>query len=163
MIDYNEILVAMIKSLFNSMASIAIFNLIVIIIFLFFRKHEVAKKIIAVFGVSTIILVISAIFIIGPRVRDVKNDTYVVVENAKLLYNNDDGWSLGSGVVCYPDGKMVDVRGVGFFSFSEPSNDAEYYGRIIYGKHSKQLIYIEQTENDKIKGDTIILEGYEAN
>ena len=157
MTDYNEILTTMINAFLRAVGYLAIFNLIVIIIFLFFHKHEVAKKIIALFGVSTIILGIATVWIVLPRVRDVKNDSFVVVENAKLQYNNDDGFTLGSGSLYCSNGETIDVNGLDYFSFSNPDPDSLVYGTFVYGKYSKQLIYVEQTKEDKEKGTTITL------
>lgn len=122
--------------------------LVFYLIFFFLRKRfdtRVIRYLALLFAAYE--LVYGACYLV-PRCWDLHEDAIVVVEDAKLFIESTQSHWHGSGWVYYPDGHTEDIYGLGFFEYADP-NKHEYYGTVIYAKHSGQLLDIIQNEESE--------------
>lgn len=93
---------------------------------------------------------LSAIFVLVPRLIDLKQNTFVTIENGKLVIDETNVLKNSGSIMFYgyadafkSDGSSTKLLGVNFFEWPSAEPNQEYYGNIVYAKYSRQLIALE--------------------
>ncbi len=156
---YRETLEYIIGIIAKSYAVIISVNLIALIATVALKNKFNLKKIKALLTVILICACLSASIVLIPRVVDLKQNSFVTVENGKLSVGSTNSTSSGGSIMFYgfadafsADGNSVKLTGINFFELSQrPNSNQEYYGDIVYAEHSHQLIAVENqpTETQK--------------
>lgn len=151
--DYREILLYTIsiitKTYFVYMLSIVI---ALILCFIFKNKAKVRKIRNGLLAVLVCVLIAYSVLFI-PRYIDLKNDSYIKVEEAALsidetntIKNSGSIMFYGYADVFLKDGGSIKVFGINFFEFPTSDPYEKYYGDIVYAKHSRQIIAVETSK-----------------
>ncbi len=146
---YTEILENIIEIIVKSYAVIISVNLAVLIVTTALKNKFNFKKIRTFLTVVLICACLSASIVLVPRFIDLQQNSFITIENARLsidetntLRNSGSIMFYGIADAFYSDGNSIKIYGVNFFELS-PNPYEEYYGDIVYAKHSRQLIAIK--------------------
>lgn len=148
---YRETLQYIIVTIAKSYAVIISVNLVALIATLVLKKKFNIKKIRNLLIAILICACLSAGFVLIPRVIDLKQNSFVTLENGKLFVGSTNSISVGGSIMFYgfadafsADGNSVKLTGINFFDLPQsPNPNQEYYGDIVYAEHSRQLIAVE--------------------
>lgn len=146
---YRETLEYIIEIIIKSYAVILSVNLGALIACILLKNKFNLKKIRILLIVILICASFSATFVLVPRVVDLQQGNFVTIENGKLTVDETNVLKNSGSIMFYgladafsSDGNSIKLFGINFFELS-PNPYEEYYGDIVYAKHSRQLIAIE--------------------
>ncbi len=121
--------------------------------FSFVLKNKFNTKKVSIALIAILILVcLSAGVVLVPKLADLKQNSFVTIENSKLVIGETNSTGSGGGAVrisggyayAYKsDGSSIQLVGVNFFELPSSEPNQEFYGDIVYAEHSRQLIAIE--------------------
>lgn len=153
--DYIEFLKSTTITIAKSNALIFSLLLVFLIIVLLFRKKYNVRNIIKAISVLLSAIVIESGFLLIPRVIDIKQESFVIIENANLVVDStnstyEDGSIMfyGTAYIIDSQGKSNYVLGLNFFDLSSMDPNKDYYGTAVYAEHSKQLIEFETVSKE---------------
>lgn len=152
--DYKETLEYIIGTIAKSYAVIISVNLAALVASIALKNKFNLKKIRILLSVILICACLSASLVLIPRIVDLKQNSFVTIEDARLSIDETNVLKNSGSIMFYgyadafsADGNSIKIYGVNFFELSQNPYE-EYYGNIVYAKYSRQLIAIEGNSTD---------------
>lgn len=147
---YKDTLQHIIEIIAKSYTVITVVNLCALFFSLALKNKFKTKKISITLMVILICVCLSASIVLVPRLIDLKQSTFVTIENGKLLIDETNVLKNSGSIMFYGyadafnnDGSSIKLLGVNFFEWPSTEPNQEYYGNIVYAKYSRQLIALE--------------------
>ena len=110
------------------------------------------RKISMILTILLICAFLSAGVLLGPRLIDLKQNSFVTIENGRLLVDDTNSVSSGGSIMFYgfadaftKDGSSTRLLGINFFELPSAEPNQEFYGDIVYAKYSRQIIALEES------------------
>lgn len=147
---YRDTLQHIIEIIAKSYIVITLVNLCALFFSFVLKNKFNTKKISITLTVILICVCLSASFVLVPRLIDLKQNTFVTIENGKLVIDETNVLKNSGSIMFYgyadafkSDGSSTKLLGVNFFEWPSTEPNQEYYGNIVYAKYSRQLIALE--------------------
>lgn len=147
---YRDTLQNIIEIIAKTYTVITLVNLCALFFSFVLKNKFNTKKISITLTVILICVCLSAIFVLVPRLIDLKQNTFVTIENGKLVIDETNVLKNSGSIMFYgyadafkSDGSSTKLLGVNFFEWPSAEPNQEYYGNIVYAKYSRQLIALE--------------------
>lgn len=147
---YRDTLQHIIEIIAKSYIVIILVNLCALFFSFVLKNKFNTKKIIITLTVILICVCLSASFVLVPRLIDLKQNTFVTIENGKLVIDETNVLKNSGSIMFYgyadafkSDGSSTKLLGVNFFEWPSTESNQEYYGNIVYAEYSRQLIALE--------------------
>lgn len=141
---YREILMYTISTI-SKIYLVYVAVLVFVLIFSLIVKTKKLRN--TMLGLLMCTLIIYAILIV-PRFYDLKNDSFIKVENAKIMLT--DMYTVSTNIMFFGhaeivpfDGRTIEVSGTDFIVIPSDELDKECYRNVVYAKYSRQLIAME--------------------
>lgn len=134
------------------------FNLVILGILLLFllttlllrMRYEKLSKMLKPLLIIICLTVLECGILITPRIYDIKQQSFVVVENGSFYleatnstYEDGSIMFYGVGRVKDESGKETIVLGVNFFDLTNVNSYDKYNATVVYAKHSRQVVELE--------------------
>lgn len=147
---YRDTLQNIIEIIAKSYIVITLVNLCALFFSFVLKNKFNTKKISITLTVILICVCLSASFVLVPRLIDLKQNTFVTIENGKLVIDETNVLKNSGSIMFYgyadafkSDGSSTKLLGVNFFEWPSAEPNQEYYGNIVYAEYSRQLIALE--------------------
>lgn len=147
---YRDTLQNIVEIIAKTYTVITLVNLCALFFSFVLKNKFNTKKISITLTVILICVCLSASFILVPRLIDLKQNTFVTIENGKLVIDETNVLKNSGSIMFYgyadafkSDGSSTKLLGVNFFEWPSAEPNQEYYGNIVYAKYSRQLIALE--------------------
>lgn len=147
---YRDTLQHIIEIIAKSYIVIILVNLCALFFSFVLKNKFNTKKISITLTVILICVCLSASFVLVPRLIDLKQNTFVTIENGKLVIDETNVLKNSGSIMFYgyadafkSDGSSTKLLGVNFFEWPSTEPNQEYYGNIVYAEYSRQLIALE--------------------
>ena len=150
---YNEILTDIILWVSKIYAVLFGVLIIALILCLLLKKKFNTKYLTIVVAGFLLCEIASYMIFSVPRVIDLKNESYVTVENSTLILDTSNNNPKGSNVMFFgyahimpENGKSIRVSGINYFDLTgiNELDPEDYCYDIVYAEHSHQLIDMEK-------------------
>ena len=145
---YRDILIYTISAITKTYL-VYIAALTCVLVFSLIMKRKKVRNAMLVFLICTLI---TYSILVVPRCLDLRDDSFIKVENASITL--DDFYRLSTDIgffgfanIVSSNGKTVEVSGTNFFEWPSADELEQFYGDIVYAKHSRQLISMENYQN----------------
>lgn len=111
------------------------------------------KKIKSILCTLLAVVVVECGILLIPRAIDIKQESFVIVQNAELSIEATNSTYDDGSVMFYGYGYIIDsennselVFGLNFFDLSSINKEKLKNGKAVYAKHSRQLISFNSSE-----------------
>lgn len=149
--QYNNVLVFVLKTVVIGNSVLLGIILLVAIVSIILKSKINFKKYISVCVTLSICIFVEFSFFSIPRLIDIKEQSYITIENASITLeamNDYDGSFLvyGIGIVKDSNGNSLTLTGTELIYLPTDSSSHQVLnGTIVYAKHSKQIVDFKET------------------
>lgn len=147
---YDSVMQDVLLTLFKGYGCLIGIVLLVLLIAFLFKKKINYKKVKIACLVIIGCIIFHLLFLAVPRIVDMRQDQYIVIEDATMLtetMNSIDGSFAvyGLGYVKEKSGDSITLTGI--YLIDLPSDDRpyqEFNGTFVYAKYSRQIVYYKE-------------------
>lgn len=131
----------------TNLVIIGVLLLIALIGFLFRKRFEKLSKMLKPLLIIICLIVFECGILIIPRIYDIKQQSFVVVENGSFYLEATNSTYEDGSIMLYGVGRVRDefgketmVLGVNFFDLTNINSYNQYNATVVYAEHSRQVV-----------------------
>lgn len=131
----------------TNLVIIGVLLLIALIGFLFRKRFEKLSKMLKPLLIIICLIVFECGILIIPRIYDIKQQSFVVVENGSFYLDATNSTYEDGSIMLYGVGRVKDefgketmVLGVNFFDLTNINSYNQYNATVVYAEHSRQVV-----------------------
>lgn len=131
----------------TNLVIIGVLLLIALIEFLFRKRFEKLSKMLKPLLIIICLIVFECGILIIPRIYDIKQQSFVVVENGSFYLEATNSTYEDGSIMLYGVGRVKDefgketmVLGVNFFDLTNINSYNQYNATVVYAEHSRQVV-----------------------
>lgn len=131
----------------TNLVIIGVLLLIALIGFLFRKRFEKLSKMLKPLLIFICLIVFECGILIIPRIYDIKQQSFVVVENGSFYLEATNSTYEDGSIMLYGVGRVKDefgketmVLGVNFFDLTNINSYNQYNATVVYAEHSRQVV-----------------------
>lgn len=131
----------------TNLVIIGVLLLIALIGFLFRKRFEKLSKMLKPLLIIISLIVFECGILIIPRIYDIKQQSFVVVENGSFYLDATNSTFEDGSIMLYGVGRVKDefgketmVLGVNFFDLTNINSYNQYNATVVYAEHSRQVV-----------------------
>ena len=131
----------------TNLVIIGVLLLIALIGFLFRKRFEKLSKMLKPLLIIICLIVFECGILIIPRIYDIKQQSFVVVENGSFYLEATNSTYEDGSIMLYGVGRVKDefgketmVLGVNFFDLTNINSYNHYNATVVYAEHSRQVV-----------------------
>lgn len=131
----------------TNLVIIGVLLLIALIGFLFRKRFEKLSKMLKPLLIIICLIVFECGILIIPRIYDIKQQSFVVVENESFYLEATNSTYEDGSIMLYGVGRVKDefgketmVLGVNFFDLTNINSYNQYNATVVYAEHSRQVV-----------------------
>lgn len=131
----------------TNLVIIGVLLLIALIGFLFRKRFEKLSKMLKPLLIIICLIVFECGILIIPRIYDIKQQSFVVVENGSFYLEATNSTYEDGSIMLYGVGRVKDefgketmVLGVNFFDLTNINSYNQYNATVVYAEHSRQVV-----------------------
>ena len=131
----------------TNLVIIGVLLLIALIGFLFRKRFEKLSRMLKPLLIIIFLIVFECGILIIPRIYDIKQQSFVVVENGSFYLDATNSTYEDGSIMLYGVGRVKDefgketmVLGVNFFDLTNINSYNQYNATVVYAEHSRQVV-----------------------